>query len=180
MRLQLFHCALVLVTGAAAFGCGSTYEPAQPHTASYVKTADAKSAKKTQVSPLNHAMHPNAPADPHAAHGPISLTGEVPYAERFDPSGWSGTSTPPEGVGGGPSSNENAENPYDETATPTPSANGANGSVEGLAPTDSLPPPGSQKPGADKDLTPTPPTNVQKDLDTTPTPPPSDEQPPQQ
>src|SRR5205814_1335598 len=127
MRFELFHCvrcALALVVGAAAFGCGSTYEPAQPHTASYVKTADAKATKKSAVSPLNHAMHPNAPADPHASHGPVSLTGQMPYAERFDPSGWSGTSTPPEGMGGGPAAaSESAENPYEDGAA----TNGAQG-----------------------------------------------------
>jgi hypothetical protein len=154
MRFELFRCvrffgcALALVAGAAASGCGSTYEPAQPHTASYVKTA---AAKKAPVSPLNHAMRPNAPKDPHASHGPISLTGEMPYAERFDPSGWSGSSTPPEGMGGGPPAAESPENPYEEAP------------ASGLAPTDALPTPGKAK-----------------DLDTAPTPPPSDDQPPPQ
>jgi hypothetical protein len=122
LRIQLFLCAVV------AFGCGSSYEPAQQPTTSHASTTSVKTTTaSTDDSPLHHAMRPNPPPDPHAKHGPISLTGEMPYGERFDPSGWSGTSTPPEGMGGGPASTGDDDNPYvtpgetpDETPDETP------------------------------------------------------------
>src|SRR5438477_3082626 len=54
MRFELFRYvgyAALVFTGAAAFGCGSTYEPVQSHTASYVKSSSATTAKKPDVSP---------------------------------------------------------------------------------------------------------------------------------
>jgi hypothetical protein len=117
LRYQLFLCAVV------AFGCGSSYEPAQTPTTSHTTTTAVKTTTaSTDDSPLHHAMRPNPPPDPHAKHGPISLTGEKPYGERFDPSGWSGSSTPPEGMGGGPASTPTTggdDNPY-ETPEETP------------------------------------------------------------
>lgn len=147
MRTKLILSAIAVACASSAFGCASESDARRPRSATH-ETATTTSVvqKKPEISPINRAKRAEAPMDLHH-HGPISLTGDVPYAERYDASGWSGTSTPPEGIGGGPLSTESAENPYDENpqpnATPTPS------------------------PATDS-LSPTPPTNDQKDLDTTP------------
>lgn len=66
------------------------------------RTAEARSIKPVGVAQKSQAMTA-APAAPSEAPAPV----EKSYAERFDPSGWSGPSTPPGGgIGGGPSTEQ--------------------------------------------------------------------------
>jgi hypothetical protein len=63
------------------------------------RTAEARSIKPVGVAQKSQAMT----AAPTEAPAPV----EKSYAERFDPSGWSGPSTPPGGgIGGGPSTGQ--------------------------------------------------------------------------
>lgn len=80
----------------------------------------------------------------------VSLQNGGTYEQRFDPSGWSGTSTPPGAIGGGP----NGENAGNDRATPpvrssssladTPSV----GDREAQEPAGAAPVPSSKVPSA--------------------------------
>ncbi|GAC1548463.1 MAG: hypothetical protein NVS3B10_12040 [Polyangiales bacterium] len=109
----------------ASIGCATTQQESAPQTpAPAVAQAPAP---VTIASPMHRASRledHQRPAAPPS--GPVTLTGQLTYGERYDPSGWSGTSIP-KAVGGGPV--ESVEDPYADGS----SASGT-GSSEALTP----------------------------------------------
>ena len=125
MRLSI---VLVACFAVAAFGCTREEGTNPPRTASHVASSTSERTVAT-FTPRGEtkdraAAEPRSVAVDPRAHGPVSLTGNLPYAERFDPSGWSGRSTPPEGIGGGPPSatttdTTDTDNPYEDADEPS-------------------------------------------------------------
>lgn len=63
---------------------------------------------------------------PRTKQGGVGLTGpERPYVERRDNSGWSGRSTPPEALGGGPPASGAASGEEGDSAAPREPENAA-------------------------------------------------------
>ena len=123
MRAVPIHAFFALLSFplVAALGCANE---SNEH-ANYANNAPMPAA--TQPSKVAEKRPSNETAsglrmghlDDEHNHGPVSLTGENSYLERFDPSGWSGTSMP-KGIGGGPPAEglapEAPENPYEQAA----------------------------------------------------------------
>ncbi|MGZ3417142.1 MAG: hypothetical protein ACXVEF_39970 [Polyangiales bacterium] len=102
---------LAITLAALASGCASsrTADTGRPEFPRY----DARTGGTATIKPIGIAQQSQplevAPAPPAKA-----------YAETYDPSGWSGVSTPPSAIGGGPSEVENPDNPYEEPEEATP------------------------------------------------------------
>ncbi|MBI2396090.1 MAG: hypothetical protein HYV09_41385 [Deltaproteobacteria bacterium] len=91
-----------LLASGALLGCASTPAPAPTCT-----VACAPRAPKRMIRPVAALHVPTTPLTvievPRTKEGGVGLTGpERPYVERRDNSGWSGRSTPPDAMGGGP------------------------------------------------------------------------------
>ena len=105
-----------LVSIVAALGCATHHQgsAAQPQSPA---PAIVRAPKPDVDSSMQRATRLEDHARPSAAPpGPVSLTGQLTYTERFDPSGWSGTSVP-KAVGGGPV--ESIDDPYSDPGAPT-------------------------------------------------------------
>lgn len=90
--------------------------PAPAFETSFESNSESKSdSSKPSAKTADGAARDLDTGDRWHQHGPISLTGSLPYLERFDPSGWSGSSTP-KGMGGGPAAL--SDNPYEEGGAP--------------------------------------------------------------
>ena len=123
MRAHLLSLA-ACVAIASGFGCANGETT---HAASYPQAPAAPQMQPSvATSELNHATRREDHAKPQPQLGPVSITGVMPYVERFDPSGWSGSSTP-KAIGGGPA----------PEATDIPAGNDPVGAQQGLAPTPS-------------------------------------------
>lgn len=113
----------IAILGLFAFGCAregeqhATYASSSPQPTPASTTAAPTRTKNETATGLRMGH-----LDDEHNHGPVSLTGENGYLERFDPSGWSGSSTP-KAIGGGPPAEgltDMPENPYEDgNAAPT-------------------------------------------------------------
>jgi hypothetical protein len=121
MRAHLFTLA-ACVALASAVGCARGENTAAPYPKA---PAPPQMQPSMETSELNRASRAedHLRTKPQPPQGPVSLTGLVPYGERFDPSGWSGSSTP-KGIGGGPPAE----------ATDIPAGNEPVGVEQGLVP----------------------------------------------
>lgn len=131
MRALLSISTLSIVSLVAALGCATTQQESAPQTPAAVI---APAPELVVASPMHRASRLEdhvRPAAPPA--GPVSLTGQLTYGERYDSSGWSGTSIP-KAMGGGPV--ESVDDPYNGDGSAP--ANG-NGTTEGLAPENAPP-----------------------------------------
>lgn len=127
---SLVPLALVLF---GAFGCASSARPpaAQAQFPASPVAAEPKTAT-TSAGLHRPALQPVAALQ----HGgeelwiedrAVSLTGDdKPYAQRFDPSGWSGSSTPPNAIGGGPRALDD-DNPYEDEGATDDTSSGQTG-----------------------------------------------------
>lgn len=106
MKTLLLATALgALCLSSACAGSTRTADTGRAEFPKYdARTAEAPSIKPIGVAQKSQAMT----AAPEEQTPPMKA-----YAEGFDPSGWSGPSTPPSGIGGGPNSAAMTdENPY--------------------------------------------------------------------
>ena len=121
MRAHLLT-LVACVAFASAVGCtrGETRTASSPQA-----PAAPQMQPSMQTPELNRATRPedHSAAKAQALQAPVSITGLVPYADRFDPSGWSGTSMP-KATGGGPQ----------PEATDIPTGNEPVGAEQGLVP----------------------------------------------
>jgi len=116
---------LVLFPLVVALGCGSR-AATKPGTCSaaacarpHVRVAAVRTAQRLQRQETKQTQAP-----PPSPTGVPLTDPELPYAQRVDPSGWSGHSVPPAAeeepwpaaVGGGPAADD--ENPYPDDPGP--------------------------------------------------------------
>jgi hypothetical protein len=109
--LALLLTSLGVVSLAAATGCASQRAPATARTEVARTEFPAPPRAQTHATLQPIGIAKAAEEKPY-----VSLQPEKTYLERIDPSGWSGASTPPNAIGGGPAAEQQDlktdDNPY--------------------------------------------------------------------
>ena len=122
MRAHLLSIAACIAL-ASGIGCAR----GESHVASYPQAPAAPQMQPSVPETMSELHRASRPEDHFVkakpSQAPVSITGQLPYAERFDPSGWSGSSLP-KATGGGPA----------PEATDVPSGNEPVGAEQGLVP----------------------------------------------